>query len=167
MTVAQVVVIAGATAGLMSCSAVRPAVAPDRSVGDLPAVDELLRTIRVEQQMRAATDALADLMIRANPALEPYRDVLVDWAHETMTWEALVPELREIYSSAFTETEMREMIRFYRSPTGQKVLDQSPGLMQRSLAAGSKLGELHRDELRERIVERAKQLNHDLPREAP
>lgn len=164
MALRYVVAIVTASVGLVSCNAVHSPAAPDRKAS---AVDELLRTMRVEHQMRASTIAMADVMIRANPALEPYREVLVDWAARTMTWDEVVPELREIYASAFTETEMEEIIRFYRSPTGQKVLDRLPEVMQRSLAAGAKLAELHREELREMINERAKQLNSNLPQNAP
>jgi hypothetical protein len=161
------VAIVSLSVGLMSCSASHSRAAADRRAANASTVDELLRTMRVESQMQTSFTDMVAVMIRANPTLEPYRDILVDWAAKTMTWDQVGPELRDIYATTFSETEMQEIIRFYRSPTGQKVLDRLPEAMRRSLAAGAKLAELHREELQEMIAERARELNRNLPQTAP
>jgi uncharacterized protein len=43
-----------------------------------------------------------------------------------------------VFSKHFTEQELREMIAYYRTPTGQKSRTEMPGVMQDSMAAISK-----------------------------
>ena len=38
-----------------------------------------------------------------------------------------------LYAESFSEDELREMLVFYRSPTGQKAIAVTPGLMQQGL----------------------------------
>ena len=38
-------------------------------------------------------------------------------------------ELVALYSDAFTEAELKELLAFYQTPTGRKVLEQMPQLM--------------------------------------
>jgi uncharacterized protein len=57
-----------------------------------------------------------------------------------------------IYQKHFSEEEIRETIRFYRSPTGRKVIQTLPMVMQESMAAGQQWGQ----ELARRVLDEAK-----------
>ena len=120
---------------------------------------ELVEVMRVQQTATASADVLADTVIKANPILAPYRDVIIKWAHDTMTWEAIGPRIADIYQETFTDKEMREAAAFYRTPTGQKILDKLPEVMQKSVAVGAELGQAHQEELRKMIADRAKALS--------
>lgn len=41
-------------------------------------------------------------------------------------WDVLKPEVVKLYTSNFTENELAQLIEFYESPTGQKMLKQLP-----------------------------------------
>jgi uncharacterized protein len=45
------------------------------------------------------------------------------------------------YAREFDESELRALIAFFDSPSGRKMLDRQPVLMQRSMALGQRLGE--------------------------
>lgn len=124
---------------------------------------ELVEVMRVQQTATTSSDVLADTMIKANPVLAPYRDVIIKWAHDTMTWEAVGPRITDIYQETFTDKELRQAAAFYRTPTGQKMLDKLPEVMQKSVAVGAELGQAHQEELRRMIADRAKALK-DLQR---
>ena len=47
-------------------------------------------------------------------------------------WDKLKPELVKIYTSNFSESELKELIAFYESPLGKKVLEKMPALTQQS-----------------------------------
>lgn len=47
-------------------------------------------------------------------------------------WEHLEPELVALYTEAFSEGELEELIAFYRSPLGVKMLERLPTLNARS-----------------------------------
>jgi uncharacterized protein len=48
-----------------------------------------------------------------------------------LSWEKLKPDFVKIYAEAFTETQLEEMIAFYKSPTGQAMVEKSPELMRK------------------------------------
>ena len=62
-----------------------------------------------------------------------------------MIAETKVDELEDmvipIYSDHFTTAEINQIIAFYSTPTGKKVISEMPGVVQESMAAGQKWGE--------------------------
>jgi uncharacterized protein len=123
------------------------------------AVIDLIKLTKVEQQMAASTEAVADAMTKGNPMLVPFRDVIVEWANKYLTWKAMLPEVAKLYKETFTESEIRELIAFYQTPVGQKVLARMPELTQKGFSIGSTIGQAHSDELRQMIEAKAKQLD--------
>ncbi|MBI1354378.1 MAG: DUF2059 domain-containing protein [Acidobacteria bacterium] len=53
-----------------------------------------------------------------------------------LTWPKMKPEVVDIYAKAFTEEEARTLTAFYRSPVGQKALEQMPLLSQQTAEVG-------------------------------
>jgi hypothetical protein len=66
------------------------------------------------------------------PQLAPYQSILADFYHEQLSWSVLEPEYTRLYQEVFTEAELREMIAFYQTPLGQKMLARMPTLMTKS-----------------------------------
>jgi hypothetical protein len=66
------------------------------------------------------------------PQLAPYAGVLRDFYREQLSWGILEPELTRIYLEVFTEAEIREMVVFYETPLGQKMLAKMPQLLAKS-----------------------------------
>jgi len=123
------------------------------------AVMDLIKMTKVEQQMATSTESVADAMTKGNPVLAQFRDVIVEWANKYLTWNAMLPEVAKLYKETFSESEIRELIAFYQTPIGQKVLVKMPELTQKAFSIGSSIGQAHSDELRQMIEAKAKQ--HD------
>ena len=49
-------------------------------------------------------------------------------------WEKLEPEYTKMYAAAFTEQQMDDILAFYKSPTGQAMIEKNPMLLQESSA---------------------------------
>jgi hypothetical protein len=122
------------------------------------AATELLKVMNLERTMMAGATAMADAMIQQNQVLGPYRDVLLKWAEKFLTWEAFGPKLVALYAESFTEAELRDMITFYKTPTGQKALALMPELMRRGAMLGGEVAKEHTQELEQMVGERAAEL---------
>jgi hypothetical protein len=122
------------------------------------AVLEFLKVVGIERTLAASANAVVQGLIQVNPPLAPYRDIIAKWANEHITWEAAAPEITKIYKNAFTEMELRDVIAFYKTPTGQKVLLKLPEVMQQGAAVGAKLALAHTAELEQMLVEGSKQM---------
>ena len=74
-----------------------------------------------------------------------------DFMHEVKP-EDLETLLVPVYQKNFTEDEIRETIKFYRTPTGQKLIRQLPNVMRESMALGQMWGQ----QLAQKVIEKAK-----------
>jgi hypothetical protein len=81
---------------------------------------------------------------------------------------ARYPDLKESaateYAKTFSESELRDLIAFYTSGTGAKMLSLAPHLQKRLAAAGQEIGRKAGEEAGRRAFERAEQ--EMLPRKA-
>jgi hypothetical protein len=66
--------------------------------------------------------------------------------------DELVNLVVPIYQKHFSEEEIAELLRFYRSPTGMKVTETLPQVMQESMLAGQEWGQ----RLAVKVMERAR-----------
>jgi hypothetical protein len=124
---------------------------------ELAAADLLVMTGAKENAIVGAS-AMADVMVQGNPMLTPYRDVLVEWAEQVMTWENMKPRFVQLYVEAYTEEELRSLLEFYDSPLGRKVLRVTPDLVRQGAMIGGQLAAEHQTELQEMIQKRAAEL---------
>jgi uncharacterized protein len=120
--------------------------------------EELLRTMNLERVTMAGMSAALEMQLQKNPALLPYRDVYLTWARKHLTWNAIGPKLAAVYAESFTESELRDLIAFYKTPTGQKALTEFPILYQKGAEVGQKVAKDHVEDLENMIRERATQL---------
>ncbi len=74
----------------------------------------------------------------------------------------LTEQVVAIYAANFTVTEMKDIITFYRGPTGQKFLAKAPMIAQQSMAAGQKLGAQIGQEIQSRMIEELKKKGHNI-----
>jgi uncharacterized protein len=119
---------------------------------------ELLKAMNMESVMITAANATLDAQAQSNPGLAPYRDVIQKWMEKYLTWDAVGPRMTDLYAEAFTEPEIRDMIAFYKTPTGQKALAKMPVLMQQGMQIGMEITQQHKAELEAMIHARGEEL---------
>ena len=83
-------------------------------------VARLLEVFRVAPMCAESLHAIVGEAVRTDPRLTGAEGELVAFLEETTGWEVIKPAVIELYMAKFTEGEMREIIRFYESPTGRK-----------------------------------------------
>ena len=54
--------------------------------------------------------------------------------NRTLGWQALEPQYAKLYADAYTEQQLDDLIAFYKSPTGQVMVEKTPILMKESSA---------------------------------
>ena len=91
--------------------------------------EELLVAIGTPQSIERSLPAMVDSQVAQAPGLAPYRDQLLDFYEETVSWKQMKADLIPLYTKAFSEAELRRMLEFYRSDVGRKTLEQLPLLV--------------------------------------
>jgi len=146
-----------AVVAILACQQV--AIAQDQVSTHEQAVREFLDLMGVQRSMMAGATTMVDLQIQGNPALAPYREVILEWTRRYLTWDEIGPQLVKIYKESFTEPEVRELMAFYRTPVGQKALTLLPELMQKGAAIGAAVGQAHQADLVKMVEEKKQQLD--------
>ena len=76
---------------------------------------------RFAQAPNGKQAVLESYQAKANAALD-----------KAVGWDKLKPDMVKLYTSNFNEQELKELISFYESPLGQKVLQKMPTLTAQS-----------------------------------
>lgn len=123
------------------------------------AAEELLKATNVDQTMTAAIDQMLALQLKANPKLEPVKDVLKKFLAKHLNYAVLKNDLIRLYTAEFTEAELKEIAAFYRTPTGKKAIEKMPVLMQKGAELGAKRVQDNLPELKQMIEQSCKRSN--------
>jgi uncharacterized protein len=126
----------------------------------------LLETLQVRKTMALMLDKMKQIMKETaersfrekvpNPtpkqlaALNGMLDDIVD----TQGLDDLINAMIPIYQRHLTKTDIEEMIRFYSSPVGQKLLQEQPQIIQESMQAGAAVQQRRMDEINAKVQER-------------
>jgi hypothetical protein len=96
----------------------------------------LLDTMGMETAMDQSMSQMLDVQLQQNPALAPYKGVMMQFFRKHMSWNSLKPEFLKIYTEAFSATELREINAFYATDAGKKTIEKMPEL----IAQGGQIG---------------------------
>jgi hypothetical protein len=125
-----------------------PAAAQQVTPESLAASRELMALTRSDQTLDQVISMMlpqiSQMLVQSNPEKGP--------VIESILSEFLLPEMRKsvpgaiddiakLYARTFTEAELRDVIAFYKSPTGQKFIERQPALLTELNMAGQKWGE--------------------------
>ncbi|HEX8694503.1 MAG TPA: DUF2059 domain-containing protein [Longimicrobium sp.] len=113
---------------------------------------ELLEAMRVSEALQLSIETVLQAQMQSNPELQAVESVMRDFFVRYMSWDNLKAGYADIYSRAFTEPELREMIAFYRTPTGQKLARATPQLMREGSELGQRAVQEHMGELQEAVL---------------
>jgi hypothetical protein len=80
------------------------------------------------QQMFAQRFAESKAPDSQKALLETYQAKANAALDQAVGWDKLKPDMVKLYTSNFNEQELKELIEFYQSPLGQKVLQKMPTL---------------------------------------
>ena len=72
------------------------------------------------------------------PIFEKYNKKIFNLMKEEMSWSKMRDDFIDIYAKVYTEEEINEINKFYSSPTGRKMIEQMPFLMQEALTITQK-----------------------------
>ncbi|HWG46185.1 MAG TPA: DUF2059 domain-containing protein [Gemmataceae bacterium] len=120
------------------------------------AAEELFKAMSIDKQMENAMDQTLTMQIKAQPALVPYKGVMRKFFAKHISYAALKEDLIKIYTEEFTEEELRQIVTFYKTPAGKKLVEKSPALLGRCMQLGTNRVAKHEDELKQMIEDEVK-----------
>jgi uncharacterized protein len=162
----NVIVAAVAAVGLLAVNAAAQAQTEPQSASApspeaLAAANEMMTILKPADRFKAVLPTLMQNLkpsvVQGRPEVEKQYDAMMPVFLETA--QKRVNELGDaiavIYASNFTAAELRELIAFYHTPTGQKFLARQGVITQQSMAAGQELGRAVMKDVQQQMKDRA------------
>lgn len=114
---------------LMGALLLSPAPLPGEESGHRQAIEELFEVLGMERAHKAGMEQMLAVQVQQNPQIGLFGDVHRRFFEKHMSWESLRGEFIVVFMEEFSERDIRELIAFYRTPTGQKTVTKLPVLM--------------------------------------
>ncbi|HKY87934.1 MAG TPA: DUF2059 domain-containing protein [Pseudorhodoplanes sp.] len=104
------------------------------------------------------------VVVQKRPAVEKDFDQIVPLMIEAANEQVgkFAEGIAVIWASNFTADELRQVSAFYRTPAGQKFLQQMPVIAQQSMAMGQKFGESLMNDLQGRMKDELRKRGHKI-----
>ncbi|MGY3088658.1 hypothetical protein ACVWYF_001698 [Hymenobacter sp. UYAg731] len=102
------------------------------------AAESLLTLIYPPGSFDKLIDQMLDSQLKQHPDAVAIQPEMRTFFSKYMSWNSLKPDIVEVYSRNFTEPELRDITKFYQTPTGRKMSAVLPQLMQSGMEIGQK-----------------------------
>jgi hypothetical protein len=114
--------------------------------------------------MPAIMQQLKPAIVQNRPQVERDYDAIVPLLLDSMNARVneIIDQIAALYARNFSVEELREVVAFYRGPTGQKFVQKLPLITQESMVIGQRFGQSIGAEIRGRIVEELRKRGHDI-----
>ena len=153
-------------AGLFLAAAVLSPAHADEHREDIIKLVEMTGTLQIVDQMITTTiPQLLDLLRAANSSIPGTVMRELGKVIESEFRRSL-PEMLDglviLYEATFSPEEINDLIVFYQSPTGKKIIETMPQLTRQSMALGNAWGVAVGKRAMERIIREARAKGYDL-----
>jgi uncharacterized protein len=145
-----------------------PVSAQSPSPEAMAAARELIVTMRAADYfktlMPAIMQQLKPAIVQNRPQVERDYDAVIPLLLDSMNERVneIIDQIAALYARTFSADELREVVAFYRGPTGQKFVQKLPLITQESMVIGQRFGQSISAEIRARIVDELRKRGHDI-----
>ena len=100
-------------------------------------IAELLETMGSTQAMKTSFEYMINYYKQNNPQIS---SEYWDNSLKHVDYNELVQKLVPVYSKHFTEQEIVDLLKFYNTSTGKKMIEKTPTILEESMEIGRKWG---------------------------
>ncbi|TGE10537.1 DUF2059 domain-containing protein [Hymenobacter fodinae] len=118
------------------------------------AAEELLAVTGSEKNMTEMTSRMLDVQLEQRPEMKAVEPEMRAFLTKYMSWQSMKEDLVQLYAQEFTEKELKELNKFYQTPTGRKTIQKMPMLMQAGMEIGQRRVQEHLPELQKAIADK-------------
>jgi hypothetical protein len=107
---------------------------------DIMAVDETIDV--VFEQMQSMVNNISGGLILTSEEQEvydKYQSKILALMKKELAADSMRQDLAQIYKQNFSDKELKDMLAFYQSPTGQSMLEKMPIVTQESMQASQRM----------------------------
>jgi uncharacterized protein len=132
------------------------------------AARELVNTMKLADQFKAIMPTIFQhfkpAIVQNRPEIERDFDAMTPILMDKMNARIgeLVDAVVLVYAGNFTAAELRDLVAFYQTPTGQKFLQKTQILTQQTMLVGQKFGQSAGADAQKQMLEELRKKGHAL-----
>lgn len=115
------------------------------------AAEDMLTTMNMKQTLDESINQMLAIQIKNNPSMQPAEATLKQFFGKYMTWDALKEDYIAIYMNEFSEKELKDMTKFFNTPTGKKMALKQSTISLKGMQLGQEKVQAHMGELQEML----------------
>jgi len=146
------------TAGAVAADSSSPAEAPAPSLTNIELAKQFIGEIHLTDMMKNMMSTMIPVMMEQEkknfPSITDKQIVIVDSAVLDSSSDLIkdvIDRMIPLYASTFTEQELRDLVNFYGTPSGQAMLSKMPALMSSAAPMMRDLAPKYQAEIKSRI----------------
>ncbi len=93
---------------------------------------KLLKLLELEATIQKTLDHYLNTLLSQGDEMLAYKDIMLNFLTKHLTWEKLKDGYAKIYLESYTESELSDLVNFYKSKTGQKTIKLQSEIMIKS-----------------------------------
>ena len=118
---------------------------------DTTIVYELFTTMEMDTTYQQTIEKILDVQTKQNPAIARLKETMLKFFEKHMGWESMKVDMAKIYMNNFSDSELKELIAFYKTPIGKKAAILVPTLASEGAAIGQERVQKNMAELQQMI----------------
>jgi uncharacterized protein len=131
----------------------RPARAQEPTPARMAAAEQLVASIDMESSYKRTMDSMIQAQIRQNPMIAQFEPTMRAFFDRYLSWQQVRPDMLRVYALTYTEDEMRQLMAFYQTPLGKRLLETMPEVAARSSELTQRRLMEHMPELQQQIMQ--------------
>ncbi len=127
---------------------------------------QLINLVKMDQMLDQQIEASIQQLTKQMPEFENHKEELYNLFNEMLNKDEYTKFVTKLLADNFTEAEIEELIKFYKSPIGQKTLSKMPVITQESIVYMHEMMNKNKDkflELIQKVTTEQQQKNQAQP----
>jgi len=115
----------------------------------IEAAKDLLKEMNLKSASEDAVDNFTTRLVEADSKFKKIEDKIREFYNKYIGWDSMKDDLAKLYAKHYTAEEIKDIIKFYKTKTGKKVLKNIGKLSYEGQMITREKLQLHIDELKD------------------
>ena len=117
------------------------------------AIHEFFRILEVDKMTDAGLESSVEILASQTDQPEKAKPKLDKFLRDTVGFKVIEDDMVKLYKKHFTEEEIQDLLKFYKTPTGKKMAKLQPILFKEGAAIGQSRMMKRQDDLQKILEE--------------
>lgn len=89
-------------------------------------VEELFKVMKMQELQDKSIKAIVSQQMSMSPGMAKYKGEYTKLLQKYVGWKALKKPVGDMWAGMFSDKEIKDLVKFYKTSTGQKLLEKQP-----------------------------------------